>query len=156
MSGNSVGPVRFDSATFTTASLGDNDPQVGERAFIAGTDYVFCYNEGGSVIAAGFGAVPNGGMSVMSVTVSAATSDDAVCGVAVVSIAASSYGWLATRGVVNVEAGETMVTGELIEVAANGDFAPVSNTTGNAAPAVGKALDTIATDASGSAYINCF
>lgn len=155
MSNNSVGPIRFDSATFTTTSLGDNDPEPGERAFINGTEYVFAYNEGGTVIAAGYGAVPNAGMSVMSVTVSAATSDDTVVGVAVVSIAAASYGWLATRGVVNVEAGETMTTGERIEVAANGDFAPVSNTTGNG-PTLGKALDTIATDASGSVYINCF
>ena len=155
MAYNSVDPIRFDSVTFTTTSLGDNDPEVGDRATVNGTEYVFCYNDGGSTIAAGFGAVPAAGTSVMSVTVSAVTSDDICVGVAVASLSTGAYGWLATRGIVNIEAGETITTGEVFEIAANGEFAPLSNTTGNGAR-LGKALDTIATDASGSAYISCF
>lgn len=156
MSRNAADPVRFDSVTFTTNSLGQNDPEVGDRCTVNGKDYVFVYNTGGSIIPAGYGAVPAAGTTLMSVTVSAATSNDAVVGVAVVSLSTAYYGWLQTRGYCNIEAGATISTSELIEIAANGVFAPVSNTTGNLAPALGKALDTIATDASGSAYINCF
>jgi hypothetical protein len=50
----------------------------------------------------------------------------------------------------------TVVTGGLIEVGANGYGVPVSNTTGNKAPAFAKALNTIASSGTGDAYVRCF
>lgn len=156
-----VGPVTFDGGvSMVTSSLGANDPQVGAIKIEGGREYVFVYNDGGEQIDPGFGAVLQSGATGYSVTVSAVTSADIVVGVCRnATLTTATYGWLVRRGITPVEMNATSGTvaaGGLIEIAANGDFSPVSNTTANLAPAVGKALEAIVSSASGSAYISCY
>jgi hypothetical protein len=160
MSFQGIAPIRFGSVSMVTATLGPNDPEVGTRTTVNGRDYVFVYNEGGTTISQGMGAVIFSTASGYSVTVSSVTSADICVGVCYhADIATTKYGWLVTKGIVPVEmmntAGTVAAQG-LIEIAGNGLFAPVSNTTGNKAPAVGKALAEIVSNASGAAYISCY
>jgi hypothetical protein len=140
----------------TTTSLGVNDPEPGYRLSVGDEDYVFVYNAGNSTISQGHGAVFSG-VTGYSVTVSSVTSTDFLVGVCKhTNIATATYGWLVTRGFVAVEMGSasaTVSTGGLLELGDDGEFYPVSNTTANG-PVVGKAMNTIATDASGVAFIN--
>lgn len=152
--------VIIGSVSSVTSSRGANDPEVGTIKVEGGREYVYVYNDGGEDIDPGFGAVIQSGASGYSVTVSAVTSADIVVGVCYhATLTTGTYGWLVRRGIVPVEMNATSGTvaaGDLLEVGANGDFQKVSNTTGNLAPAVGKALEAIVSSASGSAYISCY
>lgn len=161
MAFDSVGPVIFKGGVSNvTATLSANDPEVGARRWDGGREYVFVYNDGGEQIDPGFGAVLQSGATGYSVTVSSVTSADIVVGVCRnATLTTGTYGWLVSRGITNVEMNATSGTvaaGGLIEIGANGDFSPVSNTTANLAPAIGKALEAIVSSASGSAYISCY
>lgn len=160
MAYESVGPVIFGGISMVTSSLGSNDPEVGTVKVEGGREYVFVYNDGGEDINPGYGCVLQSGASGYSVTVSAVTSADIVVGVVRhATLTTGTYGWAVRRGITNIEMNATSGTvaaGDLIEIGANGDFNPVSNTTGNLAPALGKALEAIVSSASGSAYISCY
>lgn len=161
MSFNRPLPVIFGGGvSMVTNSLGPNDPELGTRTNYEGREYVFVYNAGGQTINPGYGAVPNSAATNMTVTVSAATSNDVVVGVCRnAAIADGYYGWLVTKGITPIQMGATSGTVAargLVEIGANGVFVPVSNTTGNGAPAVGVALAAIVSSASGNAYISCY
>lgn len=150
MSFNGLSPIRFGTTSMTTATLGPNDPEVGTRCNVGGRDYVFIYNACASTIAPGKGCVLASAATGFSCILSSVTSADILVGVARdVSILASTYGWVVTRGVTPVlmHADVSGVTAALIELAGNGLFAIVSNTTGNG-PACGKLQGSVASGAS--------
>jgi len=153
-------PVRMYGVSHVTASLSSKHPEVGTRMNDSGREYVWVYNAGGEDIDPGLGAVLIAGATDMSCTVSSVTSADAVIGVCRnATLTTGTYGWLVTRGITPIEMGATSGTVAslgMVEIAANGMFVPVSNTTANIAPAVGKALAEIVSNASGSAYISVF
>lgn len=158
---NSAGPVAFyGGPSSVTSALNDNrDPEVGQRAFFDGREYVFVYNDGGEDINPGQGCVLQSGATGMSVTVSAVTSADIVVGVVRnATLTTGDYGWAVTRGITPLEMDPdySAAVGEPVGVALNGNFALVSGATGNAVPAVGKMLEAAASAASGSAYICCY
>lgn len=161
MSLESIGPLSFGTKSMVTTSLGSHDGEVGQvHRDHDGRVYRLVYNDGGASVPVGCGVVPAAGSSNYSVTVSAATSADVVIGVCRhATITTGAYAWVVVEGYCQVTAGATsgtIATGGLFEVAANGFFVPVSNTTGNKSPAVGKALNTIASSGTGDAYVRCF
>ena len=142
-------PVLFAGKSMVTASLGANDPEPGYRMTDGDEDYVFVYNAGASDIEPSYGAVLSA-VSGYSVTVSSTTSVDFLVGVCKhATIAAGSYGWLFSRGFVDVEmeADNSAAAGQLLTLAEDGEFALKSNSTGYLAPAVGKAMAAIASGA---------
>lgn len=160
MSFYGVGPVRFGSISMVTATRGANDPDVGTRIYDNGREYVFAYNDGNSQISVGKGAVLQSGATGMSVTVSSVTSADMPVGVCYhATLTTGTYGWLLTRGIGKIQAGATSGTfaaQQLADIADNGFWTPVSNTTGNKAPARVQALEAIVSSAVGAAYISVF
>lgn len=160
MSYQGISPIAFGSVSMVTTSLGANDAEVGTKRTVDGRDYVLVYNEGGASAMVGAGVVFNSAATGYSVTVSAATSADFVVGVVRhATLTTGAYGWVVTKGVTPIQMGATSGTVAvrgLVEVAANGLFVPVSNTTGNKAPAVGIALAEIVSSASGNAFISCY
>ncbi len=156
-------PIRFGSLSMVTASLGPNDPELGARAQEGSREYVFVYNDADdSIIDVGFGCVLQSGASNYSVTVSSVSSKQACIGVVRHgSIATGKYGWVVTRGITPIEmntASGTVAVGILVELAAGGDFSPVSNTTNqsaNGSPPCGMALAEIVSSASGDAHMFC-
>lgn len=151
-------PVAFAGISQVTASLGTNDPEPGARVSRGDESYVFVYNAGNSTIGMGKGAVLSA-VSGYSVTVSSTTSVDFLIGVCKhESLTTGTYGWLMTRGFCEIEMGSssgTVAAGGLVELGDDGEFYPVSNTTGNG-PAVGKAMEEIVSSASGTAFINVY
>ena len=93
-------------------------------------------------------------------TVSSTTSADLLVGVCKhADIPTGSYGWLVTKGFSSVEmitASGTVAAGDLLHLAADGEFAPVSNATGSKDNVVGKAMEAIVSGASGQAFISAF
>ncbi|MES3012625.1 MAG: hypothetical protein V4750_02710 [Pseudomonadota bacterium] len=162
MSLESIGPLLFGTKSLVTTSLGLHDGEVGQTHRDAdGRLYRLIYNDGGASVPVGCGVVTAGGAgSPASVTVSAVTSADLVVGVCRhATITTAAYAWVVVEGVTGVQAmatSGTCVTFAMIEVAANGYGAPVSNTTGNKSPAFAKALTTIASSGTGDAYVRCF
>lgn len=150
-------PVRFGvGISGTTTSLGANDPEVGTTTRVGDEEYVFVYNAGNSQINPTYGAVLSA-VTGYSVTVSSTTSVDFLAGVCKNStIATGEYGWLMTKGfsVIEMEADNSCAAGQLIALAEDGEFALKSNSTGYPTPAVGKAMEAIASGGSGSAYIS--
>ena len=162
MSYNSGLPIQFRGISFTTASLVSKDPEIGSRVYDSdGNEYVWMYNDCNSQINPGFGVVPQSGVSTAySMTLSSATSADLAIGVVRhATIATGNYGFVLVKGigVVEMEAAlsSAVATNGLLELADNGEWAPRSNTTANG-PAQAKALEAIATAASGSAFVNLF
>lgn len=156
----SLSPILFGGGvSFVTTSLGPNDPKVGDSCKVGNEEYVFVCNIGADrQISPGFGCVVSG-VSGYSVTVSSTTSADILVGVCKHNtIATAGYGWVVTKGfcqVTMISTSGTVAAGGLIELAADGKFAPRSNTTGNG-NWVGKAMAEIISGASGTAYISCF
>ncbi len=101
----SLGPVCFESVSNVTST---NSVELGTRRNDSGIDYIYVYNAGSATISQGkmgfIGAAIASSIANYSVTGSNAASQSgcrAVVGVAHnADIAASKYGWLATRGVV--------------------------------------------------------
>lgn len=158
--GYSNGPIRFDgpSVSGVTATLGANDPKPGEICSYEGEQYVYVFNAGGSTIGKGFCATVSA-LTGLSVTVSTITSVDFVVGVCKhTAIPTLNYGWLMTKGIATVvmEADNSAAAGQLLTVAADGEFAMKSNSTGYPSPAIGKALSAIASGGSGHAYISIY
>lgn len=166
MAFDGVGPVIFKGGVSNvTSTLGANDPEVGARRWDGGREYVFVYNDGGEDIDPGLGAVLQSGATGYSVTVSSVTSNDLCVGVCRnATLTTGTYGWLVTKGITPVEMIATsgsVSAGGLLELGANGAFAPYSNTSGGTlpgaiSPQIGKALEAIVSSASGSAYISVF
>jgi hypothetical protein len=150
-------PLRVGQGTvsFVTTSLGPNDPQVGDRCVVGNESYIFVCNIGSSTLSQTKACVVSG-VSGYSVTVSSTSSSDVLVGVAKhADIATGSYGWVVTQGFTQVTMAATsgsVAAGGLLELSADGTFAPRSNTTGNN-NFVGKAMAAIASSATGTAYI---
>lgn len=151
-----LSPIRFVGQSFTTSSLGTNDPQVGDIARFGNEDALFVYNVGSSTLGLNKGCVVSG-VSGYSVTVSSTSSSDLLIGVAkYVAIPTGSYGYVVTKGWVQVDMAATsgsVAAGGLLELSADGFFAPRSNSTG-AVNFSGKAMAAIVSSASGTAYIS--
>lgn len=161
MSFYGIAPIRFGSLSMVTATLGSKDPEIGARCIDAGLEYVFVYNDADTQGVPGMAFVTNNGASTAySGTISSTTSADFVLGVVRhATLTTNTYGWLVVKGVTSIKMGATSgtaTTGKAVEIAANGLFTPVSNTTGNLSPAIGKALNTIASSALGDAFVSCF
>ncbi len=151
-------PVLFAGKSMVTATLGANDPEPGYRMTDGDEDYVFVYNAGNSQINPSYGAVMSA-VSGYSVTLSSTTSVDFLVGVVKnATLTTATYGWLVTRGFVEVEmeADNSAAAGQLLALAADGEFALKSNSTGYPTPAVGKTMEAIASGASGTAFINVY
>jgi hypothetical protein len=144
-----------------TATLGANDGQIGQRRYVDGKEYVLVYNGGGASAMVGAGVVLNSAATNYTVTVSAATSADLVIGVVhTATLTTGAYGWVVRKGITPVQmlggSSASVAARGLIEIAANGLWAPVSNTTGNAAAGCGLALAAITSGTSGNAFVSCY
>jgi hypothetical protein len=153
----SASPIRFAGVSQVTASLGANDPEVGACIREGDEEYIFVYNTGADAqINPGECAVLSG-VTGYSVTVSSTSSTDIAVGVCKhATITTGAYGWLCKRGFAAVEmvaTSGTVAAGGLIEVAADGKFAPQSNITAAGFGPVGKAMEAIVSSASGQAFV---
>lgn len=151
-----LSPLRFVGPTFTTNSLGPNDPKVGDVARIGDENYIFCYNAGNSNILAGDGVIVSA-VSGYSVTVSSVTSVDLLVGVRVGNtLSTGYYGYICTRGFaqVNMGADYSAAAGAGLILAADGKFTAKTCATGYASPIQVKAMAAIASGVSGTAYIS--
>lgn len=145
--------VEFESVSAVTAT---NSVEVGRERRVGDEHYVYVYNAGNSQIPPSYGAVMSA-VTGYSVTISSTTSVDFLAGVVKHStLTTGTYGWLMTKGfsAVEMEADNSAAAGQLLALAADGEFALKSNSTGYPTPAVGKTMEAIASGASGQAFIN--
>lgn len=145
--------VFFESVSAVTATP---DVEVGAERKVGDETYRYVYNAGNSQINPTYGCIVSA-VSGYSVTLSSTTSVDFLVGVVVHStLTTGTYGWVCTQGFVTVEmeADNSCAAGQLLALAADGEFALKSNSTGYPTPAVGKAMAAIASGASGQAFIN--
>lgn len=161
MAFHSEGPVLVESISNVTATRGARDPELGTRVIKNDKTYLYVYNAGNSQVPPSYGVVQAGGSgtSGYSVTISSVTGADFLLGVVEhATLTTGTYGWIVQKGLVDVEmeADNSCVTGQILAVAANGEFALKSNSTGYAAPAVGKAMESAASGASALAYISVY
>ena len=153
---HSLSPIAFVGPSFTTSSLGPNDPEVGDTLRHDDEQYVFVYNAGNSQIAPGIGVIVSG-VSGYSVTLSSVTSVDLLVGVVKhATIATGYYGYVCTRGFseVKMHADQSAAAGAILILAADGVFTNKTISTGFVAPAAVKAMAAIASGASGTAYLS--
>lgn len=158
MSVYNEGPIRFSSISMVTATLGTNDPQVGERTREDDEEYVFVYNTGNSQISVGRAAVLSG-VTGYSVTVSSVTAVDFAVGVCKhATLTTATYGWLVTKGFTQVQLGadDSATTGSVLRLALDGGFALASNATANMSPVIAKAMTGAASGTSCAAFISLF
>ena len=123
-------PILFGGISNVTATR-SGGPEPGMKQTYAGVDYVYVYNAGGTQISKGQLAVIATATTGFSCTVSSAVYGIPV-GVCVhKTMATETYGWLATKGTVEVNAPSACAQGSALCVGANGAFATyVCGTTG--------------------------
>lgn len=151
----SASPIFFESVSQVTAT---NSVELGTHRREGDETYIYVYNAGNSQISPGLGCTVSA-VTGYSVTVSSTTSVDTIVGVVKhATLTTGTYGWVLVHGFgqVQMQASNSAAAGQLLTVAADGEFALKSNSTGYPAPAVGKAMAAIASGASGTAYINLF
>ena len=154
----SVAPVRFGvGVSGSTTTLGVNDPELGTRMVVDEMEYIFVYNAGGANIGVGQ-PVTVSAVTGYSVTVSCITQVDFAIGVRQHStLSTGAYGWVAKNGfgIVEMSANESAAAGGALAVGAEG-FGSASNSTDYQTPTVAKAMEAIASGASGSAFFSMF
>lgn len=141
-----------------TASLGTNDPSVGDIAEVADEKYIFVYNAGNSQISVGRGATLSG-VTGYSVTVSSVTGADMFVGVCKhATLTTGTYGWLLTRGFSQVQMGasDSCTTGGVLTVGVDGAFALKSQSTGHQSPTCAKAMSGADSGTSCHAFVSIF
>jgi hypothetical protein len=123
-------PILFGGISNVTATR-TGGPEVGMKTNYAGVDYVYAYNAGTTQISKGNVAVPATATAGYSCTVSSAVYGIPM-GVCVHStLTTATYGWLATKGTVEVSVPSACAQGTALAVGANGAFATyVCGTTG--------------------------
>lgn len=149
-------PIRFVGPSFVTTALGVNDPNVGDVARIGDEEYRFVHNAGNSQILPGDGVILSA-VSGYSVTLSSTTGVDILVGVVKhATLATAAYGYVVTKGFTQVNMGANLsaAAGGLLVLAADGKFTNKTVSTGYVAPAVVKAMEAIASGASGTAYVS--
>ncbi len=160
MTAYNAAPIRFSGVSMVTATLGANDPQTGDRCSDGGVEYVFVQNTGAASASIQLGMCPTTGAAGYSCTVSTVTDADVLVGVVRhVTIPTSSYGWLATRGFINVNFGadNSAAVGAFLGIGSDGKFANriASAQTGIPCPPVfGKLMSAVASGASVGVYLN--
>lgn len=158
--GNSLAPVRFLGVSMVTTTLGVNDGSLGDVCEDTNGHYVLVYNDNTASAPVGYGLVLNAGATNYSCTISSATSADLLIGVVTnTSIVSAGYGWALRKGFGTVQMGAssgTVLTKGLLQLGAGGLFFPKSNSTNSKDNAVGCAMATIITSASGAAFISVF
>lgn len=101
MAVESVSPVLFESVSSVTATP---SVELGMARTVAGEQYVYVYNSGGAATGVGVGLSRpvSAAAGLYSMTASSISGD--VCGgfVKHATIAAASYGWILTKGLVTV------------------------------------------------------
>lgn len=153
-----LSPIRFCGPSFTTTSLGANDPKVGDVAHDGSEQYRFVYNDGNSQILPGDGVILSA-VSGYSVTLSSTTSVDLLVGVVKhATLATGAYGYVVERGFVNVNMGANLsaAAGGLLVLAADGKFTNKTISTGYVAQGNVKAMVAIASGASGTAFVSVY
>lgn len=149
---------RFGTVSMVTATLGPNDPKVGDRTRSGDEDYLFVYNAGNSQINVNLGATVSA-VTGYSVTVSTTTSVDVIVGVCQqATMATATYGWLLTKGfaTIKMSANNSAAAGDNLTIGTDGAFASVVSGIANYGQRIGKAMEAIASGASGSAFINVY
>jgi hypothetical protein len=150
--------ANFAGVSQVTASLGVNDPEVGQMLRSGDEEYIFVYNAGGSDITPGDAAVVSA-VSGYSVTVSSTTAVDFAIGVCKhATLTAGTYGWLMTRGFgqVNMHANNSVAAGGMLVCGDAGKFFNKTISTGVPTPVIGKAMAAIASGTSGTAFLKVF
>lgn len=158
MSVFSAAPIRFFSASMVTATLGQNDPEVGQVYREGDETYRFVYNAGSSTISPGYCAILSG-VTGYSVSVSSTTMIDIAVGLCKhAAIATGSYGSLLIEGFAPVQMGadNSGAAGALLGIGVDGTVVAKTLSTGFMAPAIGKLMSAAASGTSGMAYVRCF
>lgn len=127
----SATPVFFGGISSVVSARVSSSPQVGDKITYDGIDYVYIYNAGTTQISKGNLCVPATATAGYSCTVSSAVYGIPV-GVCVhATLTTNTYGWVATKGTMQVVAGSACAQGTAICVGSNGAFATyVCGTTG--------------------------
>ncbi len=145
--------VFFESVSNVTAT---NSVEVGSERKVGDESYRYVYNAGNSQISPSYGVILSA-VTGYSVTLSSTTSVDFLVGVVKHStLTTGTYGWVMTQGFapVEMEADNSAAAGDLLVLAADGEFANKTISTGYPAPVQAKAMAAIASGASGQAFIN--
>lgn len=149
---SSLSPIRFETVSAVTATPSSS---LGDRLFFAGEEYVYCYNAGGATITKGLGVKFITGASGYSIAATSVTDTyNPLVGVCKhADIAAASYGWIMSKGFVNVSVvSDTTGDYQMLALGAAGKFIQASGTTTlGTATVVGLAMNAN-TAAGGAVY----
>lgn len=155
MTVQNISPVFFESISNVTAT---NSVEVGTIRQEGDELYRYVYNAGNSQIPPSYACILSA-VSGYSVTISSTTSVDFCVGVVKhATLTTGTYGWVVTQGFcqVEMEADNSGAAGALLVLAADGEFANKTISTGYPGQVVGKLMGAAASGASATAYISVY
>jgi len=117
-----LGPILVTSisSVVTAAAKTTKHPQLGTRKIVAGNEYVYVYNGGGSQIDIGKVGVAMIGCTEFTCTVSAISGDVPLGCCLHATLTTDTYGWLLSKGYGVAFANSTTVVGSPIQINSNG------------------------------------
>jgi hypothetical protein len=141
----------FESVTQTTLTP---SVDLGTRRYEGGKEYIYVYNGCGASITSGYGCTVSL-LSGYTVTVSSTTQVNHCVGVANVTMATATYGWIQTKGFVKIKLGadNSMALNDPMKLGTDGLFGVNSVSTGNIDLQCGFSIQAVASAGSGSIYL---
>jgi len=128
MAFHSLNPINFESVSAVTLTP---SVEIGVRRIENEEEYIYCYNDGGASITAGFGVILSN-VTGYSVTVSSVTEVGGFFGIAKnATFATAAYGWMMVRGFVDMPngmAGTAVADADIVVPAVDGKFAAHTST----------------------------
>jgi hypothetical protein len=159
-----AGPYGYQNSfeESVSAVTATNTVELGAQRRHGGVEYRYVYNNGTTAVSPGY-AVVISALSGWSVTISSVTEVSPPVGVVVhATMTTNTYGWVATKGIVGVEADvdQGITSGQKLYLGPDGVHVPVTGTTAFSQTSIpyihGYALGTTASAGSVPAMINCF
>lgn len=140
----------FESVSQTTLT---NSVDLGSRRVYNGTEYLYVYNGGGASITSGYGVCVSGS-SGYTVTVSSVTQVNHFVGVAAYTFPTATYGWVISKGFVQVVMGtvNSAAISDPMRASTDGKFAVNSVATGYIDIPCGFSVEAMASGASGKIF----
>lgn len=149
--------VQFNTPSMVTATLGKNDPELGTRWTYGNAEYVFVYSS--DAISVGLAACMTATAGGWTCSVGTVTGVDQPVGWCQhATLTTGTYGWLATRGIINVQMSVNVsaAIGALLTLGTNGFMISTQLSAATSViqgPAYARALSNIASATSGYVYV---
>lgn len=154
MAFNQPTKILLTPVSSVVSALSANSPEVGDRMWLAGKEYIYVYNEGTTQASPGYGLTPvcASATSPYTCTVSSNSGSPLVGVVYHATLTTATYGWVVSKGTVPLMPGNSYAVGIPLALDLNGVFVTAIVTAIHGHQAIATVTGVTGTATSGHVY----